>query len=79
MTAKYVCNTNFTLIGNETRTCGLEGWSGETPQCLIDYCPEPPSISGGKVVITGKRSGSTAMYECQTGYVLSGDPVSYLT
>ncbi|CAD7078323.1 unnamed protein product [Hermetia illucens] len=75
VTAKYVCNTNFTLIGNETRTCGLEGWSGETPQCLIDYCPEPPSISGGKVVITGKRSGSTAMYECQTGYVLSGDPI----
>lgn len=74
--ATFTCHENYTLIGNENRTCELEGWTGKQPQCLVDWCPEPIPIAGGKVQLNGKRAGSTAMYECDAGYVLIGEPVS---
>lgn len=74
--ATYTCHENYTLIGNENRTCLLDGWSGKQPQCLVDWCPEPPPISGGTVQLMGKRAGSTVLYECKPGYVLIGEPVS---
>lgn len=74
--ATFTCHENYTLIGNENRTCELEGWSGKQPQCLVDWCPEPLPIAGGKVQLNGKRAGSTAVYECDAGYVLIGEPVS---
>lgn len=74
--ATYSCHENYTLIGNENRTCELEGWTGKRPECLVDWCPEPPEIQGGTVVVINKRAGSTATYECETGYVLVGEPVS---
>ncbi|XP_055682887.1 sushi, von Willebrand factor type A, EGF and pentraxin domain-containing protein 1 isoform X2 [Lutzomyia longipalpis] len=73
--ATYSCHENYTLIGNENRTCQLEGWSGKKPQCLVDWCPEPPSVTGGSVRLSGKRAGSTATYACDSGHVLIGDPV----
>lgn len=75
--ATYSCHENYTLIGNENRTCELDGWTGKQPECLVDWCPEPPEIQGGSVVVSDKRAGSTATYECETGYVLVGEPVSY--
>lgn len=74
--ATFTCHENYTLIGNENRTCELDGWSGKQPQCLVDWCPEPIPIAGGKVQLNGKRAGSTALYECDAGYVLIGEPVS---
>lgn len=73
--ATYTCHENYTLIGHENRTCGLEGWTGEMPQCLVDWCPEPPSIVGGQIKVNGRRAGSTATYECALGYVLIGEDV----
>lgn len=74
--ATYTCHENYTLIGNENRTCLKDGWSGTQPQCLVDWCPEPPQISGGFVQLSGKRAGSTVVYECKPGHVLIGEPVS---
>lgn len=74
--ATYTCHENYTLIGNENRTCQMDGWTGKQPQCLVDWCPEPPPIIGGKVQLSGKRAGSTATYECDIGHVLIGEPVS---
>lgn len=71
----YTCHENYTLIGNENRTCGVDGWSGKQPQCLVDWCPDPVQIAGGQVEMTGKRAGATAVYKCDPGYVLIGDPV----
>ncbi|XP_057333972.1 sushi, von Willebrand factor type A, EGF and pentraxin domain-containing protein 1 isoform X2 [Microplitis mediator] len=74
--ADYVCKENYTLIGDTTRRCGDGGiWSGHQPQCLFDWCPEPPEINGGLVTKTGKRAGSTATYTCQNGFILFGDNV----
>lgn len=71
----YTCHENYTLIGNENRTCGIDGWSGKQPQCLVDWCPDPVQIAGGQVEMSGKRAGATAVYKCDSGYVLIGDPV----
>lgn len=33
--ARYSCDMNYTLVGEENRTCGDDGnWSGIQPQCL---------------------------------------------
>uniref|UniRef100_A0A1A9VUL7 Sushi, von Willebrand factor type A, EGF and pentraxin domain-containing protein 1 n=1 Tax=Glossina austeni TaxID=7395 RepID=A0A1A9VUL7_GLOAU len=74
--ATYSCHENYTLIGNENRTCELDGWSGKQPECLVDWCPEPPTIVGGTVKVNDRRAGSTAIYECEQGYVLVGEPIS---
>lgn len=73
--AMYTCHENYTLIGNENRTCGMDGWSGKQPQCLVDWCPDPIQIAGGHVELSGKRAGAKAIYKCDLGYVLIGDPV----
>ncbi|XP_049300024.1 sushi, von Willebrand factor type A, EGF and pentraxin domain-containing protein 1 [Anopheles funestus] len=73
--ASYTCHENYTLIGNENRTCQANGWSGTQPKCLIDWCPEPPPIQGGKIKVSGRRAGSTALYTCDYGFVLIGEPV----
>lgn len=73
--AQYICHENYTLIGNENRTCTLNGWSGKHPQCLVDWCPEPPQISGGKIKVSGRRAGSTVTYSCDYGYVLIGEDI----
>ncbi|XP_075158690.1 CUB and Sushi multiple domains furrowed [Haematobia irritans] len=73
--ATYSCHENYTLIGNENRTCELDGWTGKQPECLVDWCPEPPQIQGGTVRVSDKRAGTTATYECDTGYILVGEPI----
>lgn len=73
--ATYTCHENYTLIGNENRTCQAEGWSGSNPKCLVDWCPEPPSIQGGTIKVSGRRAGSTAIYACDYGFVLIGEPI----
>ncbi|KAJ8682121.1 hypothetical protein QAD02_017913 [Eretmocerus hayati] len=72
--AEYTCKQNYTLVGDAKRTCGDGGiWSGHKPQCLFDWCPDPPEVTGGIVSFSGKRAGSKATYTCQSGFVLFGD------
>lgn len=74
--AVYTCHENYTLIGREKRTCGDHGvWSDKTPECLLDWCPDPPEINGGVVRASGHRAGDTATYICQAGYILFGQGV----
>lgn len=63
------------MIGNENRTCSINGWTGTQPQCLVDWCPDPIKIAGGVIHVNGRRAGATAVYKCDPGYVLIGDPV----
>ncbi|XP_017772932.1 PREDICTED: sushi, von Willebrand factor type A, EGF and pentraxin domain-containing protein 1 [Nicrophorus vespilloides] len=74
--AKYACHENYTLTGIEQRKCEEHGiWSEKTPQCLFDWCPDPPEINGGIVKVTGHRNGDTATYVCQSGYILFGQAI----
>ncbi|XP_073975480.1 CUB and Sushi multiple domains furrowed [Rhodnius prolixus] len=71
--ARYSCDMNYTLVGEENRTCGDDGnWSGIQPQCLFDWCPDPPQGEGATVELSGKRAGSTATYSCKPGFILFG-------
>lgn len=75
--AVYTCHENYTLIGREERFCLDDAlWSDSSPQCLFDWCPNPPAIPGGIVNVTGRRAGDTATYTCQAGYILFGQGVS---
>lgn len=74
--AEFSCNENYTLMGESKRVCREGGiWSGTQPQCLFDWCPEPPQGEGVTVVVSGKRAGSTATYNCQPGFILFGQQV----
>lgn len=42
----------------------------------VDWCPEPPQGEGVTVAVSGKRTGSTATYTCQPGFILFGQQVS---
>jgi Notch-like protein len=37
-TATYACNSNFTLVGSDTRTCEAVGWTGSAPTCEPSSC-----------------------------------------
>lgn len=41
----------------------------------VDWCPEPPQGEGVTVEVSGKRTGSTATYNCQPGFILFGQQV----
>ncbi|XP_057653656.1 sushi, von Willebrand factor type A, EGF and pentraxin domain-containing protein 1 [Diorhabda carinulata] len=74
--AIYTCHENYTLVGHEVRTCGDEGkWTNSTPRCLFDWCPEPPGINGGTITVSGRRTGDTATFACNPGYVIIGEEV----
>lgn len=70
-TAKYTCNQNYSLSnGDAKRTCTEDGkWSGRTPQCLFDWCGDPPEVQGATVTATGRKAGSVAVYSCNQGFV----------
>lgn len=74
--AVYKCHDNYTLMGEERRTCESNGkWSGQEPRCLFDWCPPPPEVQGGTVKVSGQKAGSIATYTCKSGYILLGEPV----
>lgn len=73
----YSCRENYTLVGDPERECGDEGiWDGQAPKCLFDWCPEPPTVSGALVTVTGHKADSVATYTCQNGFIAFGTTVS---
>ncbi|XP_055388118.1 sushi, von Willebrand factor type A, EGF and pentraxin domain-containing protein 1 [Condylostylus longicornis] len=73
--AIYTCNVNYTIIGANERLCSNNGWSGEQPSCVFNWCSDPPNIFGGDVKIEGNQLNSKAVYTCDKGYVMTGEPI----
>ncbi|XP_014245415.1 CUB and sushi domain-containing protein 3 [Cimex lectularius] len=74
--AVYTCDKNYTLVGESKRQCGDSGvWTGQQPQCLFDWCPDPPQGEGTTVVVSGTKTGSSATYSCKPGFILFGQMV----
>ena len=73
-TATYTCNSGYTLVGLETRTCQNNGeWSGSAPTCTRVTCPNLSNPTNGQVTFSsGVSVGSTATYTCTSGYVIIG-------
>lgn len=73
-TALYQCEKDFTLVGNDIRTCLSNGsWSGEPPKCMYSWCPELSLISNGHLVVTNRTINGTASYTCTRGHKLQGN------
>nr|XP_039261632.1 P-selectin-like [Styela clava] len=79
---RYICDTNYKLIGNGTRECVLSNtpysafgeWSGSLPQCAAIKCePKQLNPTSGTVECTDMNYiGSNCKYECKNDYVLEG-------
>ncbi|XP_032826473.2 sushi, von Willebrand factor type A, EGF and pentraxin domain-containing protein 1-like [Petromyzon marinus] len=72
-TATYVCTTGYRLRGPHVRTCQASGqWSGESPECEVISCGEPPRLSHAIVKGESFTFGNDATYVCSDGYNLVG-------
>ena len=74
-TAVYTCNSGYTLVGRDTRTCQDDGsWSGTPPICRRIRCADLPGITNGEVTFSGSINfpGTTATYTCIIGYTIAG-------
>ncbi|KAF4519567.1 hypothetical protein B566_EDAN004774 [Ephemera danica] len=74
--AVYECSENYTIQGIARRVCGDNGaWSGDQPQCLFAWCPDPPEVAGGRVLTCGLGgTWSTRPPECR--FVDCGAPAN---
>ncbi|XP_037396859.1 complement receptor type 2-like isoform X1 [Pygocentrus nattereri] len=71
----YRCKRGFTLIGQATISCSINGtFDPSPPQCLVVAC-EKPNIPNGKRVegtMPPYKYKSSLRYECQLGYKMNG-------
>ncbi|XP_060586067.1 sushi, von Willebrand factor type A, EGF and pentraxin domain-containing protein 1-like [Ruditapes philippinarum] len=72
--AKYLCQTGYTLDGVTTITCQSDGsWSSSPPTCM--ECPELTNPSSGTVTLSSSGTKTSATYACASGYNLNGNTV----
>ncbi|XP_064386521.1 uncharacterized protein LOC135335055 isoform X2 [Halichondria panicea] len=76
--ATFSCSPGFSLNGTSTRTCETEQgtFSGTTPSCIAITC-SALTIDNGMIVYSSDMTepydyGTTATYECDTGYEITG-------
>jgi CUB/sushi domain-containing protein len=73
--ASYGCKPGFGPSGSSTRVCQADGtWSGSAPACVVSDCASLPGPAGGSVSAPTLTVGSTATYQCLTGYEMQGSP-----
>ncbi|XP_062517602.1 CUB and sushi domain-containing protein 1-like [Corticium candelabrum] len=65
--ATYICNSGYTLVGNQQRTCSNGDWSGMQPSC-VQNCPRLDRPENGNV----DQMRNSATYSCNSGYELRG-------
>ncbi|GAB1599432.1 hypothetical protein Ahia01_000220400, partial [Argonauta hians] len=83
--AKYMCLQGFRLRGDKFMTCQYGRWKGSRPYCEEIFCPNPGSLSNGKIFKKGQlgnfvfksyivtiKHGDRLVYECERGYELLG-------
>ncbi|KAH3889329.1 hypothetical protein DPMN_013383 [Dreissena polymorpha] len=75
-TVFYTCRDGYEIKGTSSRVCDASGsWSGTQPSCAILSCDEAPDIPNGYSWLpSGSQVGDYAMYACNSGYGLVGDP-----
>ncbi|XP_013394336.1 sushi, von Willebrand factor type A, EGF and pentraxin domain-containing protein 1 isoform X2 [Lingula anatina] len=70
---KFSCQTGYRLRGPTSRICQDNGeWSHYVPKCEIISCRDPGLLNGGTRTGTDFRFGHSVIYQCDTGYRLSG-------
>ncbi|KAL5017745.1 hypothetical protein ScPMuIL_005176 [Solemya velum] len=78
-TLTYQCHTGYTPTGGDTIVCLAYGvWSRRTYSCPKVDCMSPAPMMNAQLRQTTTTYGSTAIYTCDTGYVLHNDTVTCL-
>ncbi|KAL5009262.1 hypothetical protein ScPMuIL_014843 [Solemya velum] len=78
-TLTYQCHTGYTPTGGDTIVCLAYGvWSRRTYSCPKVDCMSPAPMMNAQLRLTTTTYGSTAIYTCDTGYVLHNDTVTCL-
>lgn len=73
-TAQYLCKGNYTLVGDETRSCEKDGrWTGTEPKCLLNWCPQLVAPASASLDLWGLQAGDQARYRCDQGHKLIGN------
>uniref|UniRef100_A0A8C4ZWE3 Sushi, von Willebrand factor type A, EGF and pentraxin domain-containing protein 1 n=1 Tax=Gadus morhua TaxID=8049 RepID=A0A8C4ZWE3_GADMO len=69
------CRPGFVLRGGAVGLCRADGtWSHGPLSCVPERCGPPPAVPNGRAAAAAGPKGSVR-YECDKGYVLSGDAV----
>ncbi|XP_050683915.1 locomotion-related protein Hikaru genki isoform X2 [Leptidea sinapis] len=78
--AVFTCAWGYRLVGAPGLECEQDGqWSGEMPQCIPIYCPDPILPEHGQLVTKtiskdGKFPvGDLLIYACNEGYEVMGE------
>lgn len=72
--ATFHCNDGYYLVGSATSVCREDltwGLEGNDPFCQPVNCGLPPEIGFGKVIFTSTAYESSAIFECNKGYVMT--------
>jgi hypothetical protein len=74
--ANYNCPLGSVLLGDETRVCQSTGfWSGMAPACRHVDCGPLADLEHGRVQMKHSHFNASALYECDSDYLLVGAPV----
>ncbi|XP_037683717.1 CUB and sushi domain-containing protein 2 isoform X4 [Choloepus didactylus] len=73
---RYSCTGKRTLVGNATRTCGLDGhWTDSLPHCSgtsVGNCGDPGIPAHGIRLGDSFAPGGLIRFSCEAGYTLRG-------
>ncbi|NXQ91952.1 CR1L protein, partial [Nyctibius grandis] len=82
MAVTYSCNKDFSLIGDATIHCTVDGnlegtWSGPAPECKTVRCKNPEVKNGKRLSGFGTEHTykHTVTFECNPGHLLRGSSV----
>ncbi|NXX49726.1 LYAM3 protein, partial [Tricholaema leucomelas] len=73
----FSCQMGFALMGSESRECTATGtWTGDAPHCKAITCPVLSAPDQGELNCSHLHGdftfGSTCVFSCQSGFVLTG-------
>ncbi|XP_041962329.1 CUB and sushi domain-containing protein 3 isoform X2 [Alosa sapidissima] len=74
----FACNPGYYRLGPAHIHCTANGtwsWRNERPRCRIISCGELPTPSNGRKIGTQMTFGATAIFTCNSGYILVGSTV----
>ncbi|KAM6968265.1 CUB and sushi domain-containing protein 3-like [Aplochiton taeniatus] len=73
---RFTCAAGHTLFGSAERICFPNGtWSGRQPFCKPVHCGNPGTPAHGRIShMGGTTFGSSILYTCMDGYLLTGPP-----